>query len=94
MFFVAGYMCIRPLTRNAHDSDSKKCRCATDDVEDGEACVGSSSTREQEAENIHEWNHSPAIKQEHEQHIHQVIFLNKGFHTKRTEHHLNHSGGK
>lgn len=51
----------RPLTRDGHDGDSKEGGCATDNVEDCEAGESSGSAREQEAEQVHEWNHSPAI---------------------------------
>lgn len=83
-------MGIRLLTRDGHDGDSKEGGCAADDIEDGEACVSSGSTREQEAEQVHEWNHSPPIEQQQKQHIYQVTFFNKGLHPKCTEHHLKH----
>lgn len=92
VFLSTGCMVIRPLTRDGHDGDSKECGCATDDVEDSETCESSGSTSKQEAEQVHEWNHGPPIEQQQKQDIYQVIFLNKGLHPKRTEHHLNRRG--
>lgn len=87
---AAGSMGIRSLTRYGHDGDGKEGGCAAKNIEDGEACVSSGSTREQKAEEVHKWNHSPSIEQQEQQHIYQVIFFNKGLHPKCTEHHLNH----
>lgn len=79
---------IWPLTRDVHYGDSKEAGRAADDVEDGETCVSSGSTREQKAEKVHEGNHGPAVQQQQKQHVHQVVLIYKGLHCKCPEHHL------
>lgn len=67
------------LTRYGHDGDREEGCCAADDVEDGEACVGCGCCGEQEAEQVHEGNHRPAIQKQQQQNIHQVVFGHKRF---------------
>lgn len=53
-----------PLTWDGHNSDSQKSGRARDHVKDGEAGVGSSSSGEEIAEQIHKRHNGPAVEQQ------------------------------
>lgn len=76
------------LTWDGHDGNSQKGSRARDHVEDGEACEGSSSRGEEEAEKVHERYDRPAVQHQHEQHVHQVVVIDEGLHSEGLKHQL------
>lgn len=76
------------LTWNGHDGDGQEGGRAGDHVEDGEAYVGVGRRGEEEAEQVHEWHHSPAVQQQDQQHVEQVAVVCEGLDCERLEHHL------
>lgn len=76
------------LTWDGHDGDSQKGGRARDHVEDGKACVGRSGSGEEEAEQIHKRYNSPAIEQQQQQHVNQVVVVYEGLDSKCLKLHL------
>lgn len=76
------------LTWDGHDGDCQKGGCARDHVEDGETSVSSGSSGEEEAEQVHERHNSPAIQQQQQQHIYEVVVCYKSLDSKSLEYHL------
>lgn len=77
-----------PLTWDGHDGDSQKGGRARDHVEDGKARVGRGSSGEEEAEQIHKRHNSPAIQQQQQQHVNQVVVVYEGLDSKSLKYHL------
>lgn len=76
------------LTWDGHDGDSQKGGRARNHVEDGEASVSSGSSGEEEAEQVHKRHNSPAIQQQQQQHIYQVVVLYESLDSESLEYHL------
>lgn len=76
------------LTWDGHDGDGQEGGRAGDHVEDGEAYVGVGGRGEEEAEQVHERHHSPAVQQQDQQHVEQVAVGCEGLDSECLEHHL------